>query len=394
VARVLVSGFFGRGNAGDEALLQCVYEALSPVHEVGIALHPADTHRDCRSWYPYKDCTLIDEAAIGALLAWDPDALLIGGGGLSPGFGAHFALTMRLLGRPTVLAGTDNLDLCLANPAPEAFRDYMDGFRYIGLRFEAGLQATRALGVEAALGADWAYGLLIAPELPPVTERPCAVIVRAWDPDRHDAEFRFQIHALVRGLRVAGYAPFLLPFSPEDEELAIRLAPFLDVPVQAMWWNPRAQKGVLERCALVVSVGRLHPLIFAAPLGVPVCHVAAPVADETLRHPLKITAVCRELGLRDLAGTDSFLAALAAGDIGPADPARVNAVMERLATMARNVLAALPAPARPVDAPAILPAYAGDDRAAATGRPHDDSPGRGDPGPSLEIPSIIEDHQP
>lgn len=355
MARILLTGFYGRGNAGDEAILQCLHEALRPHHEVGIAVHPADTHPDFRRWYPYDQSTLVDETAIGRLLDYDPDALVIGGGGLSPGFGAHLALTMRLLGRPTVLAGTDNLDLCMRGGDPAALRDYMRGFRYIGLRYEAGLEATRALGVEASFGADWAMALPMAPAEPPVTGRPCAVTVRAWDPHLHDQEFRYQVHALFRGLRRQGHAPFLLPVSPEDEALARALQPVVDAPVACLWWNPRAIKGLMARCELVVSVGRLHPLIFAAPLGIAVCHVAAPIADASRRHPLKIAQTCRELRLPDLDGVAAFLAALRAGAIGPADPARVQAAAERCQAMARAVLDALEVPAPPAALPAGAP---------------------------------------
>ncbi|WP_426959657.1 hypothetical protein [Muricoccus radiodurans] len=163
MGRVLLTGFYGRGNAGDEAILQCLYEALAPQHAVAIATHPADTHPSHRDWYPYNACVLVDEGSIGRMLEWDPDALVIGGGGLPPAFGAHLALTMRLLGRPTLLVGTDNLDLSLPNPEPLVLRDYMAGFRIVSLRYERGVQATRALGGEAEHGADWVFLLPTGP---------------------------------------------------------------------------------------------------------------------------------------------------------------------------------------------------------------------------------------
>ena len=364
MARVLVCGFYGRGNAGDEAILQCIYETLRPAHEVGIALHLTDTHPGFREWYPYDDCTLLDDSTVGPMLEWGADALLIGGGGLSPGHGAHLALTMRMLGRPTLLAGTDNLDFCLesagtpiplarfdcfatqfrdclANPDPSAFAAYMADFRYLGLRFTAGLERTCALGAAPALGADWAFALPTTPAQPPVEGPACAIVLRAWDERFHDHEFRFQVHRLFHGVRRAGLVPFLLPFSPEDEALALRLAPLLDAPLARHWWNPRAIKGVLANCALAVSVGRLHPLVFAAPLSIPTCHLSAPIADAARGRPLKCALLCQELGLPDFDGVDAFEAALAAGGIPPADPARLQDVMARYGAMASGVLAAI-----------------------------------------------------
>jgi len=347
MGRILVSGFYGRGNAGDEALLQCLYEILSPHHEVAIAIHPGDSRPGFHGWYPYDRCRLLDETAIGHLLEYEPDGVVVGGGGLSSAFSAHLVLTARYLGAATALVGTDNHDLVREGPGPLAFRDYMAGFRYVGLRFGIGVRATRAIGVPAEHGADLAFMLHAAPTPPPVTGRPCAVTVRAWDTRWHDQGFRFHLHALFHGLRAEGYSPFLLPFSPEDTALAGELAPMLGAEVAELWWNPRALKGMMAGCALVVSVGRLHPLIFAAPLGVPVCHVGAPIATEGYGIPGKVVELCRETGVAGFPAVEPFLAALRAGAVGPADPALMASTLARGGRMAASTLAALAAPSDP-----------------------------------------------
>jgi len=346
VGRILIAGFSARGNAGDEAVLQCLYETLQPHHEVMIAVHPLHSHRDFRNWYPYDRCELVDETVVSSVLNRPLDGMVIGGGGLPPAHAAHLALTTRFLGFPTVLAGTDNSDLVRDDAAPLAFRDYMAGFHAIWLRYGSGVAATRRLGIAAEHGADWAFSLEEAPQELPVDAPACAVTVRAWDPYLHDRRFRFRLHALFHGLREQGFEPFLLPFSPDDMQLAQQIAPFLEAKIAEHWWNPRALKGLLRKCALAVSVGRLHSLILAAPTGIPICYLAPPIAERDWATPMKISELCAELAIRRYEEVDEFLGALRAGDVCPADPGLMTEVMERREHMAKAVLQALAASPR------------------------------------------------
>ncbi|MGK7868091.1 polysaccharide pyruvyl transferase family protein [Falsiroseomonas sp. E2-1-a20] len=343
MARIALAGFFGRGNAGDEALLQCTYEALSPHHEVAIGANATASHPAFRSWYPYDGCRIYDDASIGAWLALGAQATVIGGGGLHVGFAAHLALATRFAGGRTVLAGTDALDFLKRTEVERSVLGYLDGFDLVALRFRAGVEALRRLGLERVqLGADWAFALRMAaaPEQRPAGDI-CCVVVREWNAAALGQGFRFHLHLLLHGLRARGLFPLLVPFSPEDERLARSLAGLLDVPVLPIWWNPRAIKGLFAQSAMVVSVGRLHPLIFAAPLDKPVCYLA-PALDGAGPPAIgKIACVTEELGIAAFRTVEDLLRGLDAGEIRRADPEAVAEAEARLAGMVADVLEVL-----------------------------------------------------
>jgi hypothetical protein len=340
MARIMLAGFFGRGNAGDEALLQCAYEAISPHHQVLIGVPPRDAHPQAPGWYPYDSATLVDDSCVGPMLEAGAEALVIGGGGLPPAFAADLALTMRLLGRPTALVGTDNLDLVDQPRVPESLRGYLAGFDFLSLRFRSGVEATRLLGVPAHHGGDWAFALGTSSPEQAVEPRLACICIRFWSKAAHRRLFRFEMHKLLFGLAAQGFAPLLVPFSPEDEVLAEELGTLCAVPVRRMWWNPRAIKGLFARSDLVLSVGRLHPLIFAAPLGVPVCHLAPPLDDPLIQPVGKIEEVTAELCIDRFATVDALLAQ--AQGIAPASPSAVAMAQARLAESTKRLLAALP----------------------------------------------------
>lgn len=343
MTRVALAGFFGRGNAGDEALLQCIYEALSPHHEIAIGASATASHAAFRSWYPYDGAKLFDDASIGAWLSLGAQATVIGGGGLHVGFAAHLALATRFAGGRTVLAGTDALDFLKRTEVERSVLDYLRGFDLVTLRFRAGVEALQRLGVDRVqLGADWAFGLRSASA---PNERPagdvCCVVVREWAAAALGRHFSFHLHLLMHGLWERGLVPLLVPFSPEDERVARRLTDLFDVPVLPLWWNPRAIKGLFAQSAMVVSVGRLHPLIFAAPHDVPVCYLAPPIDNAGPPVIGKITCVTEELGIAAFQTVEELLRGLDAGTIRRADPEAVADAQARRADMVARVLEAL-----------------------------------------------------
>jgi hypothetical protein len=132
-----------------------------------------------------------------------------------------------------------------------------------------------------------------------------------------------------------------VPFCPEDEAVAGSIADFVGANVLSLWWNPRAIKGLFGEAALVISVGRLHPLIFAAPLSTPVCHLT-PVLDGVERPQiLKIRLAAEELRIATYDEVEELMRALDARGIGPACPEAVGVAQQRHQEMVARILEAL-----------------------------------------------------
>jgi hypothetical protein len=88
----------------------------------------------------------------------------------------------------------------------------------------------------------------------------------------------------------------LLPFCPEDERFLDRLPSAARQQREIHWWNPRRMQREIAAADLVVSVGRLHPLVFAANVGTPAVFVEPLAADPRWPACAKARQLCTEHG--------------------------------------------------------------------------------------------------
>ena len=51
---LVVTGFFARGNCGDEALLQCAFEAFEATHDLIVSVDEHGAYPGFWDWYPYN----------------------------------------------------------------------------------------------------------------------------------------------------------------------------------------------------------------------------------------------------------------------------------------------------------------------------------------------------
>ena len=162
-------------------------------------------------------------------------------------------------------------------------------------------------------------------------------------------DYREQIRRLLAALWAVGLVPVLLPFAPEDERLLEELGLGRLAPVERCWWNARRLKQLSARSGLTLSIGRLHPMIFAAPTGRPVMTVGRPTITAGRRADGKLRHMAADLGV-DLHDTVAeAVLAIEAGQIRPADADKVAAAKARLDAQAddlRRFFAKMP-PARP-----------------------------------------------
>lgn len=303
--RILLSGYYGFGNAGDEAVLGATVAELRrrlPAAEpVVLSADPAATEA---------------MHAVRALPRWPPralrralasgDLLLSGGGSLlqnatSSRSLAYYLLTFRLAraaGVPWIIHA-QGLGPLRGWWARRAAAGALGGAAAVTLRDEQSLRLARALGVPAArltLTADPAFLLepASAGEVDALLAEAGAggagplvgLVVRAW------RGTRAALPALAEVGRIAterwGARPVIVPFRlPEDREVSHELAAV--VPGAALLDRelpPRALMGLIGRLELLVAM-RLHALIFAAAQAVPAVG---------LSYDPKVEALCTEAG--------------------------------------------------------------------------------------------------
>jgi polysaccharide pyruvyl transferase CsaB len=270
--RLVLSGFYGYGNAGDEAILAAIVGALrrrtDDLELVVISGNPAATARR-------HGVRAIGRGAIGTVRELlRSDGLVSGGGGLlqdrtstrSLLYYAGLMVLSSLLRRPVYVyaQGIGPIDGRLAR---EVAGLALRRATYVSVRDQASLVAARALGAERTeAAADPAIGL--SPPAPhPESGRPTIVVAVRPAPgwERLEEGFVAALRRLGEGHRLAFVAMHPSVDGALASRLAARVGPYASVVDYA---GLEELMGHIGSAALVIGM-RLHALILAAVAGVP-----------------------------------------------------------------------------------------------------------------------------
>jgi hypothetical protein len=305
-----VIGFLGRGNVGDEAIFQCIYEAFEQQFDLVVAVDETGARQGWWDWYPYTQVERIHQGNIHYFHKRCA-GLLIGGGGLGLGFGGSQLIVATGAGTPAAFAGTDHTHTVPAGPkGVAATRLYLGMFDHIALRSKVSLEWAHKDGVNAVFGADWAFNLR-TDESREVRNNPKRALVtfREFAPQQFDAvHYKKEATALLAGLRAQGYEPVLLPFAPEDERFAKELGLDRLAHSEIHWWNARRIQQIIASSGLLVSVGRLHAMIFAANVGTPNIQLVPPLRPGMPKNEFqKMYIMANELAVPNVTTVDEAL---------------------------------------------------------------------------------------
>ncbi|HTR86730.1 MAG TPA: hypothetical protein VMI56_19770 [Reyranella sp.] len=373
--KLVIGGFLGRGNCGDEAMFQVAYETFSDAFDIVASVDEHGAYPGFWNWYPYNRCRIVHQTALGER-HFPLAGFLVCGGGLGPGFGANHALVTRYQHAPSALVGVD-----MHQPRLDAVRvnaRHARLFDYAAVRHAVSWRQRLLGGLFVAHGADWALGLKKdeAADVQPEPEA-VAVVVREWALTNIPYDYLSAVTRLVEGLRALGRQPFFLPFAPEDERFLGQTGLHTLAPMRAAWWNPRRVKQMIGAVGVVVSIGRLHPLVFAASTRTPVISLVPPF-PKAPQFVLKVDRMSRELGVARAAAVDEVLAAFAAGRIAPSDEGKLRAAearFDRMVGRLRSLFRAEEALAKTVAAPAAPPLTS--------------APPAPSPEPSVALPRVV-----
>jgi hypothetical protein len=341
---LMVAGFLGRGNCGDEAMFQVIYEHFAPQFDIIASVDQHGAYPGFWDWYPYNACRIVHQIDTAVLEHGRGVAgLIVGGGGLGFGFAANQVIAARCFGVPRAFAGTD-LPKTAHLQTPVGLRtaaDYLALFDYVGIRTGSGVERAQTLGLSVDHAADWALGLPHDGAEEEQAAGDIAIVLREYPAAMVPAAYVGTVRGLLDGLTARGWRPFLLPFSPEDERFLAEHGVAELAPVRRCWWNARRMKQVIADAAGLISVGRLHPLIFAASTRTRVAALEPPVAQSAGMPPTpKIADMCAELGISAAASVQALLALIDVGGFAPSDGVRLadgerrlGGMMERLGAL-------------------------------------------------------------
>jgi hypothetical protein len=182
-------------------------------------------------------------------------------------------------------------------------------------------------------GADWALKLETdsSPDVASDRKR-VMVTLREFAVERVPYAYVSGVADILNAIERRGLAPIFLPFCFEDERFLSELALDRIAPIERQWWNPRRMKQLIGASGAVVSVGRLHPLVFGASTGVPTLALRPPGVPLDIEFAAsKIGSLCGEMGIAIAEGPDGLEAFLAAPKA--ADAGKVQASRQRLDAM-------------------------------------------------------------
>ncbi|MFC6618305.1 polysaccharide pyruvyl transferase CsaB [Deinococcus radiophilus] len=259
--RVLVSGYYGFANGGDEAIALSISRELRAWGHTPVLLSadPAHTaaHCECEAAPRMNPLALARELRLA-------DLLLSGGGGLLQDKTSARNLTYylglirlaRLLGTPAAVFNQSIGPLSVRGGT--RVRRGVQGLPLV-VRDRASLRTLETLGLQGQLGGDPA--LLLTPSPALIRDETSVVIAPRGDV----AESLLPLRDLVSRLQAAGHRVTALALMPAaDGEAARSLG--ADTVLESA--DPQLLLDAIAASGYVVGV-RLHALILAAAAGVP-----------------------------------------------------------------------------------------------------------------------------
>ncbi len=278
--KVVVSGYYGFANTGDEAILLAITRELRALgHAVTVLSNdPVQTERD----YGVRAVKRMNPLALLSVIA-GADALLSGGGGLLQDKTSSRTLSyyLGLIGLAKLLGkrvAVFNQSIGPLSPSGEArVSTALRGVRAI-VRDTGSLALLERLGVTARLGGDPAL-LLRASD--GVARDPDQVVIAPREGQRVATE---RLVSVARALQDAGKRVVALGFQPgwDDAELEA----FKDVAVLESTSSPARALEIIAGSGAVIGV-RLHAVILGAAVGTPFYGVS---------YDPKVQGFCRDAG--------------------------------------------------------------------------------------------------
>ena len=304
---ILVIGYYGAGNLGDEAVLTALVSGLRSGCRNLKLIVPGENPRDLASRHDVESFEPWDMERLADALD-EADAVVVGGGGLLHDYVFHDPMLMfssrhwglpfycgipwlaSELGKPVMLfaVGVGPLEFAESR---DMVRDLTSAAAAITVRDRESLEALAALGVpregvEITADPVWALSPSKGPDLERILEQEgidgkgwLAVVVRNWpfagDQEKWERQLMEGVGrvAMDRGLRVL-FVPFQhSSFALQDDvSLAQRLAAgasgFEAKVARSGECRPEEIAGLLGACDAVVAM-RFHSLMFAAMTGTP-----------------------------------------------------------------------------------------------------------------------------
>ncbi len=275
--QVVICGYYGKGNAGDEALLMSLLQMLPPeITPVVLSANPSET----TAQYGVKSCYNRSYAAVLGVLR-QSNAFIWGGGSLmqdvtslaSPLYYAGLMALAQKMGLKTI-AWAQGIGPVNHPLTRWVTKQVLSDCTNISVRDQASAKLLASWGISPQIAPDpvWALASKTVPDLIHVAGPRIAVCLRPH-PQLTPQRLQLLTQGLIELQKATNTAILLIPFQVvQDQAIAQSIANQLPGACQIVSRdNPQELKGLFNQVEMVIGM-RYHSLIMAAAEG---CHCFA-----------------------------------------------------------------------------------------------------------------------
>ncbi len=261
--RIIINGFFGKGNCGDEAILQTWHEKLSNRFRI-VASIDSDVveQREYKNFDFYEKIDIIQNRRVDIFCREDIYAYIIGGGGLGLGFGVEQWLHTILRSKKRFYLGTivHNEFFEKSQELININKLFFNSFDMISVRDRKSKENLKdVFDIESNFYPDIATALSLEEEEIKTNKKFITVTIR--DNDINDIiSIEKWLDKIKKFATNNDFDIIYLPFDKTDERLMNSLS--LDIKYEKIYWHPKKIKYIISKSEMVFSIGRFHPIVF------------------------------------------------------------------------------------------------------------------------------------
>jgi|GEM_PF-2317725 len=281
--KIICIGFYGHGNAGDEAMARAFDEYLrAPFENVDVhfstEVTPDHAVKIAKQNPFYKERALRSVHDTECMREYD--VVIVGGGNLPATWGISQVLKARESGRARFIArlGTSANDDFISggDKAVNFVKSTLNLFDFVSVRDRSSYEILSSMELNAHMGADLAINFPIVESGDPIGTPYAALVVREVREDDVDRQVGVA-RAVVEAVKKEIPNIIVLPFCEKDEKFARNVLAANNVKVMTdAWRDPGLLQWVIRGAEHLTSVGRLHPLVFSVNARTPCCAVTYP----------------------------------------------------------------------------------------------------------------------
>jgi polysaccharide pyruvyl transferase WcaK-like protein len=284
--RIVINGFFGKGNCGDEAILQTWYDRLSHRFRIVVSMD-MDIVNFQKSYIEsdlYKNIDIIHNKRLDIFCRDDIKYYIIGGGGLGMGFGLEQWMHAELRNKKTFYLGTIVHEefFEVGENLMQMNRLFFESFEMISVRDRySNENLKKYFGVDSFVFPDIAVGMSTE-EIEIKSDRKY-VVVTIRDNGENDLEYlKKWIDKIKYYAKINSYEILYIPFDRTDEVIMTSIG--LNIKYDKIYWHPKKVKYIISKSEMVFSIGRYHPLIFAISSGVTFYYIDSLKSDYISKY--------------------------------------------------------------------------------------------------------------